>query len=217
MSGALYESLYDLGYSISAGIVGKPYAQYRPYTSGAAISAPNLIGLIDAYLTTDAALKGASQLQYGKAVWYGALERNGIQPGDYIVGPLGTFFIAGTAYPGPVSLVQCNHNVTLTRLPANVTPGASSTYGGDVLAAETTIFTSWPCSLLIAGSRMTPSAMSLPNDGKMGTVQFLLPYSVPSVLYTNDILTDENGNRYAAASAEQTILGWRMNAEQWAV
>ncbi|HQU04303.1 MAG TPA: hypothetical protein PLT25_06250 [Acidocella sp.] len=217
MSGAQYESLYDLGYSISGGILGKPYTQYRPSGSGAAIASGNLLGNLNAYLTVDAALKGVTQLQFGKAIWYGAIERTNLLSGDYIVGPLGTFFVAGTAYPGPVSLVQCNHVVTLTRLPESITPGASSTYGGDVIAAETTIFTSWPCSLLIAGSRMTPSAMSLPNDGKMSAVQFLLPSSVPAALYTNDILTDENGNRFAASSAEQTVLGWRMNAEQWAV
>ena len=217
MSGASFESLYDLGYAICGSILGKPYAQYRPNGSGNPISINNLVASVNVYLTTDPNLMGKTQLQFGKAVWYGAFDRATINVGDYLIGPIGTFFVSATTYPGATSLVQCNHKLTLTRLPETVTPGAQSSYGGDVLAQEQTILSAWPVSMLIAGTKATPGTMQLPNDGKMGTIQAILPASVPVALFYNDILTDENGDRYSVSSAELSALGWRLNAEQWAV
>ncbi len=214
MSGAQYEALYDLGYSISAGILGKPYAQYRANGANNPTALSNMVGNIDCYLTVDAKLMGAGQLQYGKTGWYGAFERGYVNLGDYVIGDLGTFIIVATSYPGPCSLVQCNRTLTITRPNLGIQPGVSP-YSGDTTAAQAPVLAGWPASLILTGSGVSgkPTGMKLPSDGKFPVVTIILPITAPDIQF-NDVVSDDLGNRYYVSMAELTQLGWRLTAEQ---
>ncbi|XLV72565.1 hypothetical protein ACKZDW_07910 [Ralstonia syzygii subsp. celebesensis] len=41
-----------------------------------------------------------------------------------------------------------------------------------------------------------------------------MPPSVPVVVRSGDILTDDLGKRYAVEGAEQSDIGWRINAQE---
>jgi hypothetical protein len=215
VSAVLIQSKVAYGYAIAAARVGDPYQQYRPTGTGPALAGANLIGTLPAQFAADKAAKFASGSDYGNARWYGIFDMSKTQPGDYLVGLLGTFFVADVErFAKPLCLL-CSHVVTVSRMPGTVTPGAGS-YAGDT-TPETVILTSWPASVLVQSTKTSPGTMQLPDESKMGTYQILLPASAPGPLLRDDILTDEIGNRYAASTAEQSNLGWRLNVEQWAV
>ncbi len=205
----------DYGYSKSALVLGPTYSQYRASGANNPTASGNLVSTVNVYLTVDAALKGAAQLQYGKNVWYGAIERNALSAGDYIIGPLGTFIAVALAFPGPVSFVQCNRTVAITRPLLGNGAGYAGTYSGDTTAAQSPILSGWPASVLLTGSGVSgkPTGMKLPSDGKLPVVTITLPITAPDIEF-NDVMTDDLGNRYYISMAELTALGWRLTAEQ---
>lgn len=219
MSGAQLQGLYDLGYSLSAATLGTPYAQYRANGVSTPVAPANNVGTLNAWLTTDAALKGTAQPQPGKPGWYAAVERVGLNVGDILVGQNGTFFVTSTLYPAPVSLNWCNNlAIQVERLQTTFAPGVSATYPGDTTQPLDTIATGWPGWIQIAGSGTTgrPSGMNLPSDARLGVVQIFMPASAPAIQW-NDLVTDDAGAQYYVDFAELTPLGWRCSGSQVAM
>ncbi|HQT89143.1 MAG TPA: hypothetical protein PK677_11400 [Acidiphilium sp.] len=219
MSGTALQSLYDLGYSISATVLGTPYQQYRANGANNPTAPANLVGTINAWLTTDAALKGTAQPQYGKPVWYGAFERNGVNIGDYLIGQVGTLFVTSMSYPGAPSLSWCDRVMTVTRpdQPTNY-PGASPVYSGDTSQAQAPVMAGWPCSQLqlSSGSTGRKTGMHLPSDASLPLAAFLLPVTAPLAQF-NDVLTDDLNRRWYVQMVESSPLGFRLTAQQVAM
>jgi len=211
---ALIQSKIDFGYAKAGSVLGPPYQQYRP--SGADNPTGGTpIGALNAWLTTDAALQGLKPVAYAKPFWFAAVERSGLQLGDYLAGDLGTFYVNSVIYPAPVGLIQCNRIISVDRMQQGVAPGLSPTYGGDVTADATTLITGWPCAMFAQGYRGAPNVMQFPNDAKLGTMMTLVPGSAPINFQANDYITDDLGNRYSVSNAELTTLGWRLTADLW--
>ncbi|HQT38370.1 MAG TPA: hypothetical protein PK231_03020 [Acidocella sp.] len=214
MSGANLEALYDLGYSLSAGVLGTPYAQYRASSANNPTDAANLVGTIDAWLTTDPALKGTKPPQYGKPDWFAAIERAGLQAGDYLIGQNGTFIVNSLLYPQPVALWWCNRIIGVTRPTIGNVAGVSP-YSGDTTASQEPVMAGWPCFQTMVGSGSTgkPTGMKLPSDAQFPLVVFRLSLAAPLAQF-NDVITDDLGRRYYAHMVDQLPLGYTITAQQ---
>jgi len=211
MSGAQIGQLFNIGPQIVGQVLGLPYQQYRPTTANNPLGVGNLLGTINAWITPDGSGKALKAAAYGKPVWFGLFDPTITMPGDYLVGPLGTFFIASQDVPQPMQVVLCNHTVSITRPAPMSGVGALSGYGGDQRSNETPVSALWPCSML-QGTKGEIGATKLPGDAKMPWSTVLLPPIPGVVLRNNDIMTDENNFRHIMSSTELSALGWRLTS-----
>lgn len=203
--------VFNIGPTICGQILGDPYEQYRPSGSDNPLGVINLLAIISAWITPDKKGEATVPPAYAKPVWYGLFDPTVTQAGDYLAGPLGTFFIASQWVPQPIQLVRCNHTVTITEPAAITSFGAQPGYGGDQLLTETVIASCWPCSML-QGTKGEAGDSKLPGDAKMPWSDVRMP-SIPGVMLRNNlIITDENSTRFILSSTEESELGWRMSA-----
>lgn len=208
----LIQTRIDAGYSKAASALGEVYQYYR--VAGPLNPLVNPLGSLSMWATTDPALKGTTPPAFGKPQWFGAMERAGVMVGDYLVGPLGTFFISTLTYPAPVGLVLCNQTISIARAQDSLPVGASLQRFGTSLQNTNNIITCWPASVLQlgGGEKMTTTNFNLPTDAKLPGMTILLPATALPIRF-NDLITDANGQRYMVASVEATALGWRLTAE----
>ncbi len=187
---------------------------YRAVSADTPIAPGNLVLRLPAAFVAPGNPRAA--VGYGAAVWQGIFDAAYVQPGDYVVGSDGVFFVASITRLGPVLCVRTNRTVTLAR-PAAQTAAGLSRYGG-VLAAQTMpLMTAWPASVLMRqrqGGRGT-----LPGDapgvtGGAGGWEILMPGTPGVLLRPGDLVTDDLGRNGVLAATELTALGWRLFARQ---
>lgn len=206
--------------ALTAAAVGTPFAQYRASGANNPTASGNQVGTVAAWFTTDPTLKNAKQSQYGKPDWYAAVDPTFMQVGDYLIGQVyntaATFFLSAVESLNAPHFIRCNHTVQIARAADTLAPGSTGTYSGSAVETATPFMAGWPCALLqlSSGSKMGGTGMQLPSDGKLPGAAAWLPVTAPQIRF-NDIITDENGVRYAVSSAELTPLGWRLVAEVW--
>jgi hypothetical protein len=211
MTGSPFQSLFNIGPQIAGSVLGAPYAQYRPNSANSPTANANQIGTVNAWITPDQAGKGNKAADYGKPVWYGLFDPTLTQPGDYLIGDKGTFFIASQIPPEPMQVVMCNAVVSVAQPQGMSSVGKQSSYGGDQRATETVMASGWPCSML-NGTKGKAGTTHLPDDTDMAWSIILLP-AIPGVtIRNNSIITDAGGFRRFVSSAELTYLGWRLTA-----
>lgn len=165
----------------------------------------------------------------GDAFWYGDFDGMQTQPGDYLVCVRDgkTYYIAAQQMLLPIVCVDCNRSVRISRASTQGVPGAVGAVGysglcdspaesADVLGTNPAnnggTFVGWPCSILFGGK--SQAGIGLPGDVKNSGWRILLPPSVPVVLRAGDIVIDDLGKRYAIEGAEQSDIGWRINAQE---
>ena len=216
MSGTALQPLYDLGYAITAQILGVPYAQFRANGPNTPTMIERQIGTLLAWITTDPKLQGTNQTQYGKPGFFGAFERDDAQVGDYLVGQDGTYFVTALDYPAPASLIKCNAIISIARASDTLSAGSSGVYGGSALDTATPFMTGWPCyaGQLGTGRGSSPSGLQLPSDAKLPDTILLIPSTCPEIRF-NDVITDDEGVRSTVNSVELTSLGYRLSASVW--
>lgn len=209
---ALIQTRINAGYSKVASAMGALYQHYR--AAGPLNPLQTASGSLTMWATTDPALKGTTPPLFGKPQWFGAIERDALAVGDYLVGPLGIFFVSTLAYPGPVGLVLCNQTISIARAQDNLPIGASPQRFGLSVQNSTNIITDWPASLLQlgGGEKMSTTDLNLPTDAKLPGITILLPVTAPLIRF-NDIIIDANAQRYMVASVEASALGWRLTAQ----
>jgi hypothetical protein len=144
---------------------------------------------------------------YGKPLWFGLFDGTGLQPGDYLAGPQGTFFIAAIQPLLPILVVECNRVISLFRPQAQTGIGKQA-YGGTTISNQREVVSGVPCSIL-QGTKGEKSEAQLPGDTRSAWWTILIPSSVCRVL-PDDILTDDIGLRYVISSVELTDLGYRL-------
>ena len=202
---------FNLGPQITASIIGSPYQQYRPQGANNPTASGNLIRSINAWITADDKAAGSKAFNYGKPVMFGMFDPTVTAVGDYLVGPLGTFFIASQDVPAPMQIVRCSHTLNLSEPGQAVGFGKQEPYGGDQRATENVLASAWPASV-VQGSRGEGGTSRLPGDTRMPWFVVLLPAISGVTIRNNLILTDENGLRYVISSFETSALGWRLTA-----
>lgn len=193
------------GLGVAARRIGSPHEVFRPSGPLAPLTRDKrLVRLHASFSAEDARFDKPAA--YGRAVWWGVFDAAYTQPGDYLVGAHGTFFVAAQQPLLPVLCVQANRTVSVGR------PGAPSGgvggYGGVQPAATAPLLLGWPASVLGVAAG---TAGVLPGDGGLGTVTVLLP-SLPVALRTGDLIEDDLGRTLVAGLVEETALGWRLVA-----
>ena len=151
---------------------------------------------------------------YGSALWHGAFDTAYTRPGDILVGPGGTWFIAEQEPLLAPLLVRCNRTVGLLRPDAPASAGLNG-YGGITRAGRASLLAGWPASVLAAG-HAGGDRLGLPSDARVPAWQVLLPRlpagALAGPIRPGDQLADEAGRGFTVSSAEETTLGWRIAA-----
>jgi len=207
-----FSALFQIGPRISGQILGSPYAQYRPSGASNPIQAGNLLGNIPAWITADARGNGDRPFAPAKPTAYAMVDPALTQVGDYLIGPLGTFFIASQDVPMPIQAVRCNYTITVAR-PGSGAPSTGYYYGGVISVDVSPILTAWPASV-IQGTKGEGGEIKLPGDTRLAWVAILMPSVGGVEILPGDWITDSEGTpmQYTVSSRELTPLGWRLSA-----
>ena len=208
MDGARLQALVSRGYAKAGAVTGAAYTQYRPADPLAPLA--TALATITASFDAKAAYGFNAPNEYGDARWYGLLDTAAVQPGDYLTGQLGTFFVAAVQPLLPCFCINCSAVLDLLRVPANSAPGQqgySAAYG----ASETLVLSGWPASLLFGG-RGSRGEAGLPGELPLASYLVLLPALLGAAVQPGDVLRDADGLRYTVQSAELSDLGWRIYA-----
>ncbi len=155
-------------------------------------------------------------VSYGAATWQGIFDAAYVQPGDYIVGCEGAFFVASITRLGPVICVRTNRTVTVSR-PAAKSAAGLSRYGGVVPPQTVALMSSWPASVLTRqreGGRGALPADAPGVPGGLGGWEVLMPGTPGVLLRPGDLVRDDLGRTAVLAGTELTQLGWRLFARQ---
>jgi hypothetical protein len=201
------QSRINRGYGIAARFLGALFDQYRPLDPMAPLS--NQIGSFLADFDINPAFTYAQPSKYGNAVYYGLFDATLVVPYDYLVGPTGTWFVAGMEPNKPVLCVSCNVTATFMR-PTDV-QGRRDFYGGDNRSEEGILAKDVPVSEL-QGTKGERGAANLPGDVRSSWAQFLAPQLPGFTPTPNDRVYDSQGRAWTLSSIELTNLGWRMTA-----
>jgi hypothetical protein len=151
--------------------------------------------------------------RYGQPLWFAICDNAYTSPGDYLVGPLGTFFVAAQPPMLPTVCVQTNRLLRVTRAGGARAPGINA-YGGVQQGEQDLLLDAWPASVLAAGGG---SGHGGPLPGQPGppSMTVLLPAlrgKQALELRQGDMITDEAGSVSVVSSVELSPLGWRLNA-----
>jgi hypothetical protein len=219
MAGSDFDSIWTIGPTEVALILGRPFSQYRPASAGAAIAPENLLNAaFPVWVTGDDKLMAAKPFNREKPDnVYAGLDPTATMIGDYLVGNvvLGgdtlTFFVASQDVPMPIRLVYCARVLDIYE-PEAPAPGAGY-YGGNVGGLGAPKMTGWPASVVIK-SRGEMGSVKLPGDVKSPWFEVMLPAFAGVQIKMNDVIIDDNLVRYQVSSAELTYFGWRAMAWQ---
>src|SRR5579875_583148 len=110
----LLQDAISRGMGVAARALGQSCDAYRPSGPG------NPLGIANRYLRLPASFNAqdpsyARPNGYGRALWFGVFDAAYTQPGDYLVGPMGTYFIAAQQALLPVLCVQTNRVLNALR------------------------------------------------------------------------------------------------------
>jgi hypothetical protein len=210
MTPAQIQDLIAKGMGVAARQIGARCDAFRPRGPSAPVSLScRYMQLPASFNAEDASYERPNG--YGRATWFGVFDAAYTQPGDYLAGPPGVFFIAAQPPLLPVLCVRTNRTISAIRPAAPSAPGVNA-YGGLTLAGATVLLTGWPASVLSAGNGQG-LGVDLPGDTRVPFCTVLLPVT-PVVLRSSDVLTDDLGRNFVISSAESTDLGWRLLCKQ---
>lgn len=202
------------GMGRAAFAIGEGYALFRPKGPAAPLRPDTL------RLHLKVALHGAGRNWqqspgYGDALWSAVLDTAYSQPGDYLQGPLGTFFIAAQPPLLPTLCVITNRVLNVTRPDGALAAGINA-YGGVQRAEQMLLLGGWPASVLMARAGSHHGG-ELPGEPGGPTWTVLLPRTAEpdyGDLLPGDLLSDDRGFAAVVTTAEANDLGWRLNAAQ---
>ncbi len=212
ITGPLVQAHINRGYQIAAQKLGTLYTQYRPTGTGNPLLGTPLSTALPAYFDPQVNFPADNPRQYGKAALKAVVDPTAVQPGDYLVGPERTYFVASIQDLQPVLAVYTNQTVSIERSETSQTVG-SLPYRGERNSTMVPLLTSWPASVLLKGKK-EKNPTGLGSDVPQTEMEILLPFvaGVSPTLLPADILTLASGTRYALDNVELTDLGYRLRA-----
>jgi hypothetical protein len=209
MDGTKLQAKIYKGYGQAAKRIGFDYQQFRA-TSASNPLMSTALQTLPASFTTN--FNYSAPNKYGQATWLGLFDARTFQPGDFLVGHQGTFFVAAMQDTLPIYCVQTNRVVSVLRV--GMDPGVGlGGWAGDTPASEAPLMQGWPASVL-QGTKGEANPANLPGDVRTPWWAILMPAWPGIVLRTSDIIRDELGRKYVISSAELTDMGWRCTAMQ---
>ena len=214
MNGQSVQQYVNKGYAKAAINIGNPCSQYRPASAtGPAIALANLVSTtVPAYFDPQVNFPADNPRQYGKAAMKAVVDPTAVKPGDYLVGPERTYFVASIQDLMPVLAVYANESISIERTSPNGNVGALP-YGGERPSLMIPILGTWPASVLLK-SKKEKNLTGLGSDVPQTEMEILLPYvaGISPVIEPADLLTLSTGIRYAIDNVELTDLGYRLRA-----
>lgn len=224
MSAASIQAAIYRGYGIAGTKLGSAFSLYRGSALQTPIVPANLIASLSAQFTNakSSAFNYTKGQTYDDVLWYALVDASQTQVGDYLVGTGATYFVASMPPLLPVSCVQCNRVVTLSRpddeLGGNALPsqpgGTGKYFGPSAATAETVRVAQVPACVLGTTGRATGTGQ-LPSDaaGPSRWRIHLPPVTCPEGSVLNrDILTDDDGARYQVSANFWSAIGYRLEA-----
>jgi hypothetical protein len=191
-----------------AGRLGALFDQYRTASLTNPLSTTK-IASIKAIFDASASLAFNAPSKYANAMFSVLVDPRVVQPGDYLVGDQGTWFIASTEPIKPILSVACNRTISVSR-PGAPMPGMNH-YGGATPDTDEVLVTGFPVSIL-NGTKGERGDANLPGDTRSPWVQILMP-SPPGIIFRAfDLVSDDIGRNFIVSAAEETNLGWRLTA-----
>lgn len=188
------------GMGAAARHTGDLYTVFRPSGTSDPLGTRNRIIRLPAAFTTTSASPGSSDL-----VWNGRFDSSYTLPGDFLTGPLGTFFIAAQRPLQPVQCVLANQTINIVR-PTLPQSGAYNALGP---VTTHTVLNGWPACLRVQHAHISGTL----RESHVGFWLVLLPV-LPAAPQVADVVIDGSPTSYAVTAAEQTDLGWRLLARQ---
>jgi hypothetical protein len=208
-----YDRIDDMvqrGRGLAAFRVGALHTLFRPRTPLSPTGSGNAIMTMPALFTPSA---GRSAL-FGHPLYEGVVDAAYTRPGDYLVGPQLTWFVANQSPLLPVLCVKATRVIGVSRVPVTGAAGLAG-YGGLQRASAVTVLAGWPASVVAHGYGLDRA--DLPADVPLEGWSILLP-PLPAnvILRSGDLVTDDLGRAGIVSSAESSDLGWRLFARQTA-
>lgn len=205
---------YAFGLGKAAMALGEEYTLFRPTGAMGPLNPSNK------RLRLKVALSGQGQgwrpaPDPAEPLWSAMMDTTYTQPGDYLCGPLGTFFIAAQPPLLPTLCVQTSRELRVTRPDGALSCGVNG-YGGVQSAEMTLILDGWPASVVM-GRTGGHHGGELPGEPgpPMWTIRLPpLPASVTEPLLPGDILSDSCGFSVVIGTAEPSSYGWRLSAAE---
>ncbi|QBJ80517.1 hypothetical protein [Aquitalea sp. USM4] len=197
------------GYGKAAKRIGFPYQQFRPTSANNPLATTALQSLYCSFTTN---FRYDQPNKYGQATWLGIFDGTNVDPGDFLVGHQGTYFVAAMQDTLPIYCVQCNRTISVLRVTIADQVGAIGE-GGDAQEVEVAMMTGWPASIL-QGTKGEQNDAKLPSDVRTPWWSILFPDYPGVILRTSDVIRDDIGRKYIISSAELTDMGWRITAMQ---
>jgi len=211
MEGARLNDRVAKGLGQAALRIGDAYEAFRPNGLGAPLARRNfVIQLAVAFHGEDRDWHRSAR--YGQPLWFAIFDNAYTQPGDYLVGPLGTFFVASQPPMLPTVCVLTNRVLRITRAGGARAAGVNA-YGGVQHGELFLLLVAWPASMLAAGGG--GHGGMLPGQPGPSSTTVLLPAlhgKQALELRQGDLITDEAGSVSVISSVELSPLGWRLNA-----
>jgi len=205
MDGICLQDKISRGMGLAARKLGTPFVVYRPRCASHPLSSRNrIIKLYASFNAEDERFRSVSG--FGRPVWWGVFDASYTQPGDYLVGSSGTYFVCAQRPLLPVQCVATNRVVQILRAATPMTGG----YSGFSATAAVPIIAGFPASLLEAGARSGETDV---RAQQFGGWSLLLP-SLPASPQVGDVVIDDNAQNYVVGAAEQSALGWRLQVRQ---
>ena len=150
-------------------------------------------------------------LAYGHPLFEATFDASYTRPGDYLVGPQYTWFVASQAPLLPVLCVKATRTVNIAR--TGMTNGVGlGAYGGLQRSAMQPVLRGWPVSMVAHGTGLDRA--DLPADASLGGWSLLLPVLPAITLRTGDLVTDDLGRAGVVVSVELSDYGWRLLVRQ---
>ena len=205
-------SAINRGLGQAARRLGETVTQYRPYSPLAPLDPSAVISVFKGAFDAEPTLQMSAPVVVGKSLFYLLADATNLQIGDYLVSAANSFFVASMEDLRAPIVLRTNAVLTLVRPSVGLLAGLNPP-GGDSSAVEITVLAGWPASVLTAG-RGERGDVNLPGDVRMGSWQILLPQTLGVDIRGSDILVDQTGLRHIVMSAEQSPMGWRIEALQ---
>jgi hypothetical protein len=209
VSGPVIAGKVNYGLGKAGNSAGFPYAWYRPSGGGPVVGPANLMGTLNAYVSTNKALAAQSS-DWGKVDRFAAFDPAGMMAGDYLVGQGQVYFLGELVQiSGMVRLAICNETFTWSQMGSS-DPGPSFRRG---LPASAPIATGWPGWLNIADRRSAPE-LHLQGSLEMPNAQIFLPASLPGQINRGDQLTtsETQATTWTVQGAVLSPNGWQITA-----
>lgn len=195
MDGTVLQPLLYSGYAKIAQRLGFSYDQYRSATHLSPIDPGNKIRSLPVAFSSD--LKFAVSNKYHQPVWYCWADGRQLNQFDFLVGPMGTFFVGDKQSNLPIQAVQTNHVVSMGRVDYSV-PSASTVVN---YAEGLPVFMQY--------KREEIKASAFANVIGEAITRWLTFIPLPEgTVKQDDIIFDEEGTRYIMDAPDYTGIGY---------